>query len=322
MAVLLCYIDWRKEQRKRLEAEVQKDAEHRELAELLRTLGVKKGTAGISSEPKIVKRVIEPPKSPKTSPGFSELLSHYAMRDQTVFLPKAKAGQVKLEGHLHRKSSKTLETEFKIGIGRMYVLKSISKMVAAVQNMETVSYGAQLSFLHCMDAFQEESRPMVSFLTSYAEETNACFQMASGLYGSYLDDRYLTLTVQNLDEFFLALGEQGFYYDTYLTEEDCWHCRREMPRYEMELLRKADGLEVRMQMDAIMSGRKYLYLVSGQNVNYQVQKEQIEEVRDFMEYIAQRQDGTCVIAKEDIPTFCQGLLPVLEEHFDVKKRKH
>ena len=130
------------------------------------------------------------------------------VRDQTVFLPKAKAGQVKLEGHLHRKSSKTLETEFKIGIGRMYVLKSISKMVAAVQNMETVSYGAQLSFLHCMDAFQEESRPMVSFLTSYAEETNACFQMASGLYGSYLDDRYLTLTVQNLDEFFLALGEQ------------------------------------------------------------------------------------------------------------------
>ncbi|CUP59783.1 N-formylmethionyl-tRNA deformylase [Fusicatenibacter saccharivorans] len=321
MAVLLCYIDWRKEQRKRLEAEVQKDAEHRELAELLRTLGVKKGTAGISSEPKIVKRVIEPPKSPKTSPGFSELLSHYAMRDQTVFLPKAKAGQVKLEGHLHRKSSKTLETEFKIGIGRMYVLKSISKMVAAVQNMETVSYGAQLSFLHCMDAFQEESRPMVSFLTSYAEETNACFQMASGLYGSYLDDRYLTLTVQNLDEFFLALGEQGFYYDTYLTEEDCWHCRREMPRYEMELLRKADGLEVRMQMDAIMSGRKYLYLVSGQNVIYQVQKEQIEEVRDFMEYIAQRQDGTCVIAKEDIPTFCQGLLPVLEEHFDVKKEE-
>ena len=77
-----------------------------------------------------------------------------------------------------------------------------------------------------------------------------------------------------------------------------------------------------MQMDAIMSGRKYLYLVSGQNVIYQVQKEQIEEVRDFMEYIAQRQDGTCVIAKEDIPTFCQGLLPVLEEHFDVKKRKH
>ncbi len=29
----------------------------------------------------------------------------------------------------------------------------------------------------------------------------------------------------------------------------------------------------------------------------------------------------CEIAKEDIPTFCQGLLPVLEEHFDVKKEE-
>ena len=32
-------------------------------------------------------------------------------------------------------------------------------------------------------------------------------------------------------------------------------------------------------------------------------------------------DGVCEIAKEDIPTFCQGLLPVLEEHFKVKKEE-
>lgn len=45
--------------------------------------------------------------------------------------------------------------------------------------METVSYGAQLSFLHCMDAFEEESRPMVEFLSAYTMECGSCYQIGT-----------------------------------------------------------------------------------------------------------------------------------------------
>ena len=65
------------------------------------------------------------------------------MRDQVAFLPKAKAGQVKLEIHLESQFDDSFRAEFKIGSKRMYVLKSVSKMTAAVKNMETV-HGTRL----------------------------------------------------------------------------------------------------------------------------------------------------------------------------------
>ena len=94
-----------------------------------------------------------------------------------------------------------------------------------------------------------------------------------------------------------------------------------MPQYEMKLLRKADGLKVQMYADPIFYGRKYLYFLSEKNTIYRVPREEIAEVCDFLEYMERCPDGVCEIAKEDIPTCCQGLLPVLEEHFKVKKEE-
>ena len=72
-------------------------------------------------------------------------------------------GQVRLEPHIEFRGS-YMQAEFKIGISRMYVLRSISKMAAAIENLETVSYGAQLTFLHCIGAFEPGSRKMAQFL--------------------------------------------------------------------------------------------------------------------------------------------------------------
>ena len=68
-------------------------------------------------------------------------------------------------------------------------------------------------------------------------------------------------------------------------------------------------------------GRKYLYFLSEKNTIYRIPREEIAEVCEFLEYMERCPDGVCEIAKEDIPTFCQGLLPVLEEHFKVKKEE-
>ena len=321
VAVLLYYLEWRKKERKKLEEKVRNDEEHQELEQLLRAVGVKKGMKEFQGEHKIVRKVVKPTPKAETSPGFSELLSHYVMRDQVAFLPKAKAGQVKLEIHLESQFDDSFRAEFKIGSKRMYVLKSVSKMTAAVKNMETVSYGAQLSFLHCMDAFEEESRPMVEFLSAYTMECGSCYQIGTGSYASCFDDRYVMISVQNMDEFFEAVGSQEFFCRTNWREEKLWHCQEGMPQYEMKLLRKADGLKVQMYADPIFYGRKYLYFLSEKNTIYRIPREEIAEVCDFLKYMERCPDGVCEIAKEDIPTFCQGLLPVLEEHFKVKKEE-
>lgn len=80
---------------------------------------------------------------------------------------------------------------------------------SSCKNMETVSYGAQLSFLHCMDAFEEESRPMVEFLSAYTMECGSCYQIGTGSYASCFDDRYVMISVQNMDEFLRLLAARS-----------------------------------------------------------------------------------------------------------------
>ena len=75
------------EERKKLEEKVRNDEEHQELEQLLRAVGVKKGMEEFQGEHKIVRKVVKPTPKAETSPGFSELLSHYVMRDQVAFLP-------------------------------------------------------------------------------------------------------------------------------------------------------------------------------------------------------------------------------------------
>ena len=99
-------------------------------------------------------------------------------------------------------------------------------MTAAVKNMETVSYGAQLSFLHCMDAFEEESRPMVEFLSAYTMERGSCYQIGTGSYASCFDDRYVMISVQNMDEFFEAVGSRSSFVVRTGEKKNCGTARR------------------------------------------------------------------------------------------------
>ena len=140
---------------------MRNDEEHQELEQLLRAVGVKKGMKEFQGEHKIVRKVVKPTPKAETSPGFSELLSHYVMRDQVAFLPKAKAGQVKLEIHLESQFDDSFRAEFKIGSKRMYVLKSVSKMNSSCKKYGNGQLRCAAFFLHCMDAFEEESRPMI-----------------------------------------------------------------------------------------------------------------------------------------------------------------
>lgn len=50
-----------------------------------------------------------------------------------------------------------------------------------------------------MDAFEEESRPMVEFLSAYTMERGSCYQIGTGSYASCFDDRYVMISVQNMD---------------------------------------------------------------------------------------------------------------------------
>jgi len=46
--------------------------------------------------------------------------------------------------------------------------------------------------------FEEESRPMVEFLSAYTMERGSCYQIGTGSYASCFDDRYVMISVRDI----------------------------------------------------------------------------------------------------------------------------
>lgn len=80
-------------------------------------------------------------------------------------------GKVRLEPHMIVDNT-GISVNFKLGADRLYVLKDVFGFVRAVENHENISYGKNLQFVHALDAFEESSRPLVSFLIRWAEKMN------------------------------------------------------------------------------------------------------------------------------------------------------
>ena len=316
VAVLLAYIEWRKA--RRMEKERQIAQEQKETADalekLLLEMGVKKGGSDLT--PPSHKKVTGK-KKPKTSPGLSELMANYAMRDKAVYLPGAKNGQVRLEAKLQY-AYNSLQVEFRIGIQRMYVLKSISNFASAILNLEQVTYGASLSFLHCMEAFTPECRPMVRYLIEQSREKRTLYQTPYGRWYSYEADRYLNLESWMVDSFMEALEQVAFTVQYLDRREHAGTLRDGLPPLEIRLEGGKSAMKLTISDFLFCEGRDFTYFFEKGTI-YREKNEDLSGIMIFLRYLAERAGNSCIIGEEDYPVFCQNILPILERLFRVKQ---
>ena len=316
VAVMMEYIDWRKARRAEKEQKAGKDDAEglKNLESLLGEMGVKKGTGEIIA-PAPEKKV--KPRSVKTSPGLAELMASYAMRDKALYLPDAKNGQVKLEANIQLQYW-GIQAEFRIGIGRMYVLKSISKFAAAVLNLDQVSYGVNLSFLHCMEAFTPECRPLVRHLIEQSREKNRMYQTPYGKWYSYESDRYLAIESWTIDSFMEALERVEFTLETMSRKAKKGQLQDGTPPLGLQLSGDQNAMQLKVPEFTFFEGRDCTYFFKGTTI-YRAKNEELSGIMVFFRYLQERRENSCTIAEEDYPVFCQNLLPALERLFKMKK---
>lgn len=327
VAVLLSYLEWRKDCRGARDGKTEKTVQSagknmEELDRLLEAMGVQRGMrTGLGKTADNEKKRISGnetiQKKFQTSPGLSELLANYAMRDKARYLPQAKNGQVRLEVRL-RLFYHELRAEFRIGIRRMYVLKSISQFSAAVLNLEQFSYGSELSFLHCIQAFTPECRSMVNYMTERAREKKTLYQTPYGKWFSCESDRYLYLERWTVDGFMDALKQMKFTLETESEQERQGTFAEGVPGLELSLKKRENAVQLEIPSFRYVEGNDFTYFFLEAAV-YRVPDKELEGIMILFRYLQERTGNICTIGREDFPVFFQNLLPVLERLFVVKK---
>ena len=117
--------------------------------------------------------------------------------------------QVKLTPILNCVGKRDIHLTLTVGMGRMYVIKSVPAFVASCKREETVTYGQGLTITHRKDIFDEESQKFLDFIIReedlYAEIGKRLSRQLQYIHRSQSSRREIYLTERNIDEFFTLM---------------------------------------------------------------------------------------------------------------------
>lgn len=209
----------------------------------------------------------------------------------------------------------TLEVSFKIGTQKMYVLKDIYEFGQHMAAMEIAKYGKELSFVHRLSSFAEESRKLAAFLSSKTIEYNEFSKLGS--FSFSMNKKYkgtLMLNYHTLDEFFqIMYGKkveiEGYQYENLeggvtLVEED--------PNLEFDVCKTENGIDI---IDDVYD----YYLLKGQESLYVLYRDKLYHCSDefkikmypLLAEFKKKTEDKISIEEENATSFCEYLIPRL-----------
>lgn len=264
-----------------------------------------------------------PKQTTRTNPTLKELMYTCSMEQQAQYLQADLTGQIELEPTLFKRYA-GWEVEFRIGSNRKYILKDIYGFVDAVLGKEKVEYGKYLAFIHERSAFTGESAKIADFLiqcvetrrrVSYAQNRDAYFYR----YGEP-KTRCLLLTPEELAQFLDLHAETGCTVEI-SSKKSFLKVEKKDPLLQVRLKaqKDAEGYELQVSGFTAISGKEHLYILHG-NTAYQCSEEFRENMGDFCSSMGAEaqngKDGSYLIARQDMNTFCVSLYPRLDQYTD------
>lgn len=244
--------------------------------------------------------------------GFEELLNQFILRDKVNLMQADLVGKVRLVPYGLFQGDAFL-VEFRVGVGRTYIIKNLGEFINAVARNEKVAYGKELDFYHNIEAFAPEYQPLVRFLL---------FSLLKGssYMGNFLSSVYkreLQITLDLADDFFecvQSLSGSGKQDGTGWG----WEIRDGNPERLLEITGEMQGIHIKLQQCPMLTGKKYLYFFDHEII-WRMERKQGESIREFLLYMESFGKTGLFVANSKLPAFTRDMLPVLEKHFQVRK---
>ena len=154
---------------------------------------------------------------------------------------------------------------FKLGNGRMYIIKDIFEFANAMQNHAQISYGKQLSFLHIEEAFEPDSLPIAKFLCRWAAQHQKEYTERKYYYYGYEEvlkkAKDISLTKRERDWFFKYFTGKEVLINHATLGEHTWKVSNETVLLPLHFEEKRTGLALTLPHFYMIYGEKYQYIL-------------------------------------------------------------
>lgn len=260
------------------------------------------------------------------------LLSIFQKGRARAIRAEQKEGQepyVELIPRLTKKNDK-LSVSFKVGTGKLFVVKKLNEFCMQVKEGAVVQYGSSTQISHRMQDFTEKSKKWISYIDQIVREENRFVGkiMESGIYlpkkfdvGGSLD-----LFGWRLDRFYEALGEDRVEYEDKSTDakgvKKCQlTCAMGNPRISMRIedaqkdSREFHGIAVKGKLPELFHGMSSAYFIQGDKL-YKTEPDFLEKVRP-LEQLSRNGSFHFQMGRNTLSKFYYDVLPKLQEIADI-----
>lgn len=256
-----------------------------------------------------------------TNSTVKNMLKFYGVQEKIPFLQPEIYGKVQLVPSLSYQQGHMF-LELKIGVSKLYVVKSIRDFVDAVEQSDEYTYGKGLSFYHKKETFTKESIPLVEFVCQMFQSNEISYSTYSYSYGysyDYGSSKYRTILLRGfaLDRFIslhinkeLMIHLQGAAED-YLVQE-------KNPPSILKIKGGTAGISLEVSRYNAFEGAEYIYYLYS-NVLYMTKKVERESLNFFRSCFNSARDRKLFIAKQELPIFCRELLPQLKQQYEIEQ---
>lgn len=252
-----------------------------------------------------------------TSSQVRTMIREYTNREVAEIVREGEQEQVNFRPKLLL-SRQDVKVEFRLGRDRHYVLKDLVSFAQALDHGAFVEYGKNLAFYHSLEAFDEESKPLITMalelVNTYREHYE---QFQKSAYTTVPALRELNLSKANRDRFFqLLLGRivevenhRGIGYHLLICEGN--------PELSISI-RKAGKDGIRVSVDKKISsfrGEQYLYIADSEHL-YRCDEGCSQALTVFFEQMTQGFGAPyeVTINHKDVPLFYERVLRKLEPY--------
>lgn len=213
---------------------------------------------------------------------------------------------------------KTMKLEFKVGDKQLYKLKSLPEFYDRMLNNEVYQYGSKLEFIHNLDAFEQDSIPLLNFILKYAEIIKYANEATNNYnyYGKTMVDNYITVSNSGMDELFEVFkGQQILFQKEYAENKIFFNDQEPKIEFYIEEINKNE-YKITTNIDIyeyeVIEGKEYTYILMN-NILYRCGKEFKENTLKLLQIFKNNFTTQIDLRKSDLPQLFSLVIPKIKE---------
>ncbi len=236
----------------------------------------------------------------------------------------AKKESLKLVPRLIRKNGK-LEVSFRIGSGRMFIVKKLDEFCDNVRNSATGLYGSSTEINHSIDNFSERGKEWLSFISRIVKEESEFAERFEGssryYYSTPTVGGSLNLFGWRIDDFYECLKEEGVEFEDRDAEQRTkvtLHCKTGNPQVSMRIGDAGGrhggefhGISVRGTLPQLYYGMDTAYYIEGDGF-FRAEESFLKKIEPLT-VVSERDSFSFLVGRNHMAEFYYRVLPQLED---------